>query len=64
MSYVPSVELYYNATKQASTGKSPHEVVYGKEVLLPPDLTSASFSMEVKTFVQTCQEAKDAIIQA
>ena len=28
---LPAVELHYNATVQRSTGKSPFEIVYGRE---------------------------------
>ena len=30
--YLPAVELHYNATVQRSTGNSPFEIVYGREV--------------------------------
>ena len=30
--YLPQAELFYNATRQASSGKSPHEVVFGRQV--------------------------------
>ena len=59
--HLSSVELYYNATKQSSTGKSPHEVVFGCEVQLPPDMVAATIPSDVRPIADLWQEAKAAI---
>ena len=56
--------MFYNATKQASSGKSPHEIVFGRQVQLPADLAAPDVGNLVSSFVDVWSDAKAAIVKA
>ena len=61
LKYLPLVELHYNSTVQASTGKAPSEVVFGRSLTLPADLVAPKVPTVVKELSELWKEAKTAI---
>ena len=61
LQYIPLVELHYNSTKQASSGKSPAEVVFGQSPLLPVDMVDNWSPTFVREFMALWKEAKTTI---